>query len=592
MAEASRRRALILGWYLLWIAFFLGSAVFGLHERIIGDELSGAWRTLWAHDWTLHRLRTDGAWPLTATEVAYPRSGPFSSIAPVNDALSLLPQLLVGLVPAYNLVVIFHWLLAATGGYALARAAGARRAGALVGGSVMGWNSFLLTYGIASAVVETSTVGWVAWFFAAMVALVRRPGLGLAIATGLLFAIAGVASFYWALLIALVVPLVAVPALADRWAAAPEGRGRLFGSVLLAVVVAAAAFFPLAMPLLDTYAAQGAVLQDYATRKQELLDPGVMANLAHDYATVQGLLFPGKGQLTAHADMDRLVQSTYAGWVAIALAAAGLRRGALRWLALALAGALLALGPFVFLNPGAWRSAPVFYWVWLRDLIPPVRMITSYVRFDVFASLGLAVLAALGADRLIAAATETLPKPRAPRTLLAFGLSAAVLMEMAFVSPVPFPLPTAPAKIPSVSETLATLPSPGAVLDWPQRYAGLPVEVSRYFFYQSAHHRPIPYDFAPTSYMPGEIEGNAFFAELERVSYGEDYYSNAWGEQTERAALYGLMELREYGFAYLILHPSFVDPERLPLVIDLLDDNLHRVETGADGAVLYRLGYL
>jgi hypothetical protein len=80
----------------------------------------------------------------------------------------------------------------------------------------------------------------------------------------------------------------------------------------------------------------------------------------------------------------------------------------LRWLALALAGALLALGPFVFLNPGAWRSAPVFYWVWLRDLIPPVRMITSYVRFDVFASLGLAVLAALGADRLIAAAPNLL----------------------------------------------------------------------------------------------------------------------------------------------------------------------------------------
>ena len=589
-SRAARTKGLVVLWFAVWIVIFTWPAVPEIGHRIIGGELVGAWRTLWAHDWTLNRLLRDGRWPLDAPEIGYPRGGPFSSIAPVNDLLSLPLQLIFGLVPAYNLVVLFHMLLACTGGYALARAAGVRQAGSVTAGTIFGFNSFFLTYGVASAVVETSTVGWVAWFLAAMVRLVERPTARMALLTGLLFAMAGIASFYWALIVGVLSPVVALPALISRLGAL-DGRGRLrlLGLVGLSVVVATAVWAPVAMALLGTYEAQGALLQDYAERKQELLDPGIMANLAHDYATLAGFLLPGKERLVFHEDMDLLCQSTYAGWVAIALASFGLGRGRLRWLVVGLLGAILSLGPFVFVTFTSWREEPVWWWLALREAFPPIRMVTSYVRFSAFGFLGLAVLAGFGVDRLHNAIADRFARPL--RLAVGVGLvaSALVLVEVMFVSPVPFPIYSADAHIPESSRALAELSGQGAVLDWPQRYPERRVEVSRYFFYQSVHQRPIPYDFAPTSYMPGLIESNPFFARLERITYGEAYDSGAWNASTLNPIRRGVLEMQRMGFDWLVVHPEQVDPARQELLLGYLDSLLERERTFEDGSAIFRV---
>ena len=152
-----REWAVACAWLSLLIIVATWPVALAPSERVIGDELSGCWRTIWGHWWTLERLMSDGRWPLTAHEIAFPRSGPFSSIAPVNDALSLPLQFLFGLVPAYNLVVAFNLLLAGTGAYALARQAGAQHAGGLVAATIFGFNAFLLSYGVASAASPRTT---------------------------------------------------------------------------------------------------------------------------------------------------------------------------------------------------------------------------------------------------------------------------------------------------------------------------------------------------------------------------------------------------------------------------------------------------
>ncbi len=575
--------------YLAAILAFTWPVAARFRTRIVGDEYAGAWRTLWAHAWTLRRLLRDHAWPLDAPEIAFPRGGSFSSIAPLNDLLSLLPQLLWGLVPAYNLVVLGHMLLAATGGWALGRSAGLGRAGAAVAGAVFGFNSFLLSYGIASAVVETNTAGWIAWFLVAALWLLRRPGPRSALAAGLAFGITGVACLYWALITGLLAPLVLVPALVDRLRAAADGRERrrLLGWVVVGVVVAGVAFAIPGTRLLATYQDQGALLQDYAVRKQQLLPPDVMASLAHDYASVAGYLLPGARNLAVHADMDRLVQSTYAGWLALALASYGLGRGRWRWFVAGMAGAVLSLGPFAFFTQHAWRPEPVWWWVALRAAFPPVRMVTSYVRFSVFFFIGLAVLAGAGADRFAAWLRARSLGRLAPWAGPALAL--AILAEIAFLSPAPVPVPSAVAWVPQASLALRDLPEEGAVLDWPQRYPGKKIEVSRYFYDQTFHWRPIAYDFAPTSYMPGPLEGNAFFARLERITYGEGYDSGAWGEESRWPILAAVLEMQEMGYAYVVLHPWFVEPARLADVRGFLDAVLERVEDLPDGGTIYRV---
>ena len=536
----------------------------------LGDELSGCWRTIWAHWWTLERISTDGAWPLTAHEIAFPRSGPFSSIAPVNDALSLPLQILFGLVPAYNLVVLFNLVLAGTGAYALARQAGCQHAGGFVAATAFGFNAFLLSYGVASAVAETQTMGWIAWFFAAVIWLVREPGRVSAFCAAVLFVITALSSHYWALLVALFSPFIGLAALNDRRRAhLPVVSLRLVGWVFVAVVLAALMFLAPGRALMETYQAQGAVLQDYASRKQELLPPNVMASHAHDLATFVGFLLPGKDRIAAHEDMDRLIQSTYAGWLVLTLALAGLGRGRRRWALLAVVGMTLACGPYLLLSETSYQENPVPWWVFLRDYVPVTRMITSYVRFSVLFFLGVAVLAAYGTDRLLEFA-----RARSLRLALGLVCGAAVLGEMIWISPVPLPLPSASAAIPTASRGLATLEKDGAVLDWPQRYPESTVEVSRYFYFQSVHARPIPYDFAPTSYMPGPIEGNPFFAELERLTYGDDYSSRAWSSLSDLPVRRGISQLEAMGFAYIAVHLKYMPEDRVRLVLGWLEARL------------------
>lgn len=551
---------------------------------VVGHELSGLWRTVWAHWWTGYRLRKDGAWPLTAPEIAFPREGPFSSIAPVNDLLSLPLQAVVGLIGAFNLVVAFHLLLALTGGYALARSAGVGRLGAWVSGLVFGLNGFLLSYGISSAVVETSTVGWVAWFLAAMLWLIREPGPKPAIATGVFFAIGGLASFYWTVIIAVCLPPLALAAI---WGVREEGRSpferRLWIWIGASVFIAGLVFGPPASALMETYIDGGAVLEDYAERKQLLLPPDVMAKLAHDFATVTGYLAPGKSQLTWHEDMDRLAQTTYAGWVALLLALSAVRPGRWRWVAMGLWGAALSLGPFVFITGSSYRPEAIWYWVLLRDVFPPVRLITSYVRFSAFFFLALAVLTGFGVDGVVRALQRRGRSWAAP--LAAAGLGGLVIGELFLLSPVITPLPHAEAYVPPVAPALAQLDREGAVLDWPQRYPGKKVEVSRYFYYQSLHRRPIPYDFAPTSYMPSPIEGNPFFKRLELATYGDSYTSAAWTDISDFPVGRGIEDLDDMGFAYIALHLEFVPEERRAALVGWLSSLLPRVETG-DASVL------
>ncbi|MCP4804146.1 MAG: YfhO family protein [Proteobacteria bacterium] len=549
-----------------------------LATRVVGDERSGAWRTLWAHWWTKFRILQDGSWPLDATEIAFPRGGAFSSIAPVNDAVSLPLQVFLELVPAYNGVVYFHWMLACMGGWWLARACGLKPGGALLAGTIFGFNGFLLSYGLGSAVVETNTQGWAACFLAAMVWLVRRPGPLPAVATGVLFAITGLSSFYWALIVGLLTPVVALPALLDR-----RRRGEKLGPAIVAalasILVAAAVFTPFALALLDTYGAEDALLHDYSVRKQSFVQPEIMTGLAHDFATVTGYLVPGPARLKVHADMDRLTQTTYLGWAALMFAVFGFRRGVRRWAVVGFIGLVLSVGPFVFVDSTSFLDNPVWWWVSLREWVPPSKMVTSYVRFSIWAFLGLGVLAAAAVDRLGSARS---------RWTVGVLASVAVVGEAFLLSPAVVPIPSAPAVVPEVSRQLATLPREGAVLDWPQRYSGEKVELSRYFFYQSAHARPIPYDFAPTSYMPGPIESNPFFLALEIVTFGQDYETMGSRELADLPIRRGIADLDDMGFAYVVLHTGFVEPSRQELVTGWLDMWLERVGMW-DGDVIYSL---
>lgn len=581
-----------LAWFVALAVGVTWPVAANLGTMIVGNDRSGPWRTVWAHEWTVRRLTETGTWPLDAPEISYPGGGSFSSIAPVHDAIGVPLQLMFGLVPTFNLLVLGHLVFAAMAAWAFARTVGLGYGGALVTGTIFGFNTFVLSYGVSSAVVETTTGGWCALFLVAAVRLVRAPRFSTALTAGILWALMALACLYWSVMMALLAPLFVVAAvLAGGPFLTPPPivvtpLWKRAAYVTLGGVFAAALFLPPAMALLGTYDAGTGLLAGYAERKQEMLDATVMAGLAHDFATLVGYLVPGRDALVEHIDLDVLRQTVYAGWTALLLAWVGWGTGTRRWGVLAVGCAVLSLGPFVFLSATSYRETVAPWWELLREVLPPIRMITSYVRFALFAFLALGVLAGAGVERIVAWGRArwgvTLP----------IGVLAALLVsaELWTVSPVSLPVPTADATIPEASRRLATLPRPGAVIDWPQRYAGTRSEVSRYFYWQSVHHRPIPYDFAPSGYLPTWLEANAFYAALEKRTYGQDYDSGAWTEDSDDAVYVGLARVAAQGFAYLVVHASLIADERKESLFTFLDARVPLVERFPDGTAIYDLG--
>ena len=89
---------------------------------IPGDSFDG-WQNYWNLWWLKTALVDHVANPLITDLLYYPTgvSLYFHTLNPFNGLLTLPIQLSAGLIPAYNAVVIFSWVLAGYGAFLLAR---------------------------------------------------------------------------------------------------------------------------------------------------------------------------------------------------------------------------------------------------------------------------------------------------------------------------------------------------------------------------------------------------------------------------------------------------------------------------------------
>lgn len=216
-----------------------------------------------------------------------------------------------------------------------------------------------------------------------------------------------------------------------------------------------------------------------AARFPEGQDP--LSNIALDSASLSGLLVPFGG--TAHLRQGRIA---YAGLAAIILGCAALvpgkRRDLTPWAALAAAGLVLSLGPYLRIDDTEVGSMPLPL-AWMIDLIPSMLAYRMPIRFLALTFLGLGVLVALLLKRLRSEG-------------LGIGwqgaiLTVLVLDGLAFTG-LALDETTATAEVP---EGYSEVSGSGAVLDlWGHdrdllRYAGLSA------FYQIEHGQPSVTDF-------------------------------------------------------------------------------------------------
>jgi hypothetical protein len=404
-----------------------------------GEGAQDLWQNLW-NIWWVGEALGRGANPFYTDALFYPR-GASLLFHPLNltSALMALPlRALFGPVAAYNLVVLLSFVLSGYAVFLLARAHGCGRAASLAGGLAYTASAFHFFH-LRLGHLEQISMQWLPLYALALDGLLRRTEERVSsIVRVLLAALALLAvvftSLYAALYSALLTGLWIMWYLVKAW----RGRG---GRTTLATSAGAheagaeirAALLRLAAMLLLTLLVVGPTLllpMAHEARAASYMLPALEATVRGSAAPADAILPPDTHPLRRILALPQPVKaSLFLGYLPLALAACGAvarPRRAGRWLALGLLAWLLALGP----------ALPPYRLLYALPLLQAGRYPD---RFALLALLAVGLLAALGADVLLAKLqiadcrlkiAHRASRITVRRSAVAAGLLALILLEL------------------------------------------------------------------------------------------------------------------------------------------------------------------
>lgn len=461
------------------VATFPG--VLTLGTRLIGNEDVDNWNHAWGPWWYWTSISA-GELPWRTLLIGAPKGGILWFIDPIGAVLGAPLVPLFGSVFAYNAVIMTYVAVAAAGARSLARAFGATDAHSWLAAVAVAASPYVLSE-VSNGVSEAVNVGpglfalAAAWRALSEDALppydVPRASHRRFVIAGIWLGITAIGTYYYAFAAGLVVA---------TWFVA-KGRALMsrpvwVGGVILALVSASVAAGPLGLMLASTSASEALVHRGAPSAA----DLGLL--LRHNAVDPRTFLAPGDFQsvdLTARGEAFR--HSSYLGWIALALALASRRTWALVG---AIPVVVFSLGRWLWWGsdwahaaPGQVISLPLG---WFGTALP--ALFTHAQRLGAPAIGIVAAAAAVGVARV---------GRYWPAAVLAVGLDGLL------VGPSPWPIPRSPALDLSAHAALADAPpvvcgdrTGNIVLDLPGEL-GATMATSRYFLYQTAHGRPVPW---------------------------------------------------------------------------------------------------
>ncbi|MBN1336322.1 MAG: hypothetical protein JXB39_10210 [Deltaproteobacteria bacterium] len=441
---------------------------------VAGAQRSDLWESLWSL-WMFQRQVWAGQISFHTDLIGFPDGGTIVVADLVNAVIALPLVPVLGVVPAYNLLVLGHLVFSGAAAHRLAEALpprGAPRGAGWVAGTA--WIAApVLVSGIHNGTSEAIAGGWLPLALLAALAAVRRGGAGRGIAAGGALALCTLASWYFGLAAFLAVAALLVVG---------EGSvplGRRFLRLLPVMAVGAGLVAPVAFAVLrastapDTLVGIKNVRELASVRRTNGPADPVGWFAIGDYRS------PDFRELSRYG--EDFIHCHYLGWVLLLggiLALAGrTRRRGLAWIALAgLAGGLLAMGPVVarFGSPvllGQDRAIPLPWF--LVERWPGLSSLSLLYRLGALPSLALSVMAGIG----LASRTRW----SRIATLVAV---ASVLVDLRLLAPVRGLPHVASAVPPRPIVDLAAAPE-GAVMNFPV-VGGRP-----YLWEQTVHGKPL-----------------------------------------------------------------------------------------------------
>jgi len=441
---------------------------------LVGHPEIDVWNHAWGYWWVADALG-HGALPWHTARLGAPNGGVLWYVDMVGALTQLPTTWTLGPAAAYNAAIVGRVALAGLGAHLLCERLYGRGTHALVAGVGLVTAPMLLCE-VHNGISEVVAIYWVAF---GLLAAARALGVGEATAPprlrdfvllGLVGGLTTAASFYYGLTLALLVA---------GWVLSRARRldAGAWGGLALAAIVALAVGLPALLALRASIADPEALI-----RRSGALNTALAA---HNAVDPRVYLTPGTfwsvDLLARYGEPFR--HTGYLRWTAVVLATVTVARRpreAAPWVAMAAASLVLGLGPYLWWNEdwvrvgGKLLSLP---FGWMQKLVPELA-ITHPLRLSVGAQVIVAVLAG-GALR---------GRPAGWAALAALLLA----LETALGSVAVWPIPASPTAVPSIYAEIAEDVDARAVLDLPAE-VGTGMATSRYFWFQTVHHHPIPY---------------------------------------------------------------------------------------------------
>ncbi len=415
------------------------------------------------------------SWPFYTDYLFYPEGSNlyFHTFSPLNCLIAVPLQPLIGLVPAYNLIMLFTFVLTAYGGYLLCRYLGFGAAAAFIGGQVISFNSFRLAHaGHHLNICSTYLLPFLLLY--ALKAIESKKAREVIVA-GILFGLNSYLDFYM-FLFGFVVLIGLI------FFRLPGGKFTIWGqikSVLPILLIGTALAAPLMIPAFSE-----AVSKNFRHWTES---PEYAADLAgfiipHSYHWLKGAV----ADLNAKMAGNAWESAVFLGFIAFPLGLWSAIKSKIKYkkyfIYLALAGLVLSLGdcPVILGKPIGFIKLPGY----LFDFIPGLDAIRSPGRFIFLTYLALGVLIAAGSEMIIAAA-----KAKAVWIARLAPVLLGLLLFFDFWS-IPFELTRIP--IPEFYYRLRQEPSDYSIVNIPFDKI---TSIERHMFYQTVHHKPLSSGF-------------------------------------------------------------------------------------------------
>ncbi len=457
------------GWMLAALVITLPGSL-SLSGSLIGSSEIDVWNHAWGF-WYIAEAIAHLEIPYMTHLVGAPTGGVVWFIDPVAGFSSLGVTWLFGPAVAYNLAVIVRLAMTGFAAQLLTEEVSGEGSHTWFAGLAYAFSPFLLTE-VENGITEACNLSGIAFTLWAALRALRRQQLSDVLLTGFFLGATAATSFYLGLATGI---SLAAMLLFHSASLVFSRRGLVAMGMVLALSAAVSA--PLASALRSSIHHEEALVSRSEGLNELLLE--------HNAVDPQGFFRPHHVSVDLEAVYgESLKHTAYLRWSILLLAALALRRRGLRYLAgVGAVSLLMSLGPKLWWN-GGWltfeNQQVALPFAFIQTLVPGLG-ITHPLRLSIGTLLASCVLAGAGLQIL---------RNRWPAhgRLILWGTGLAVAVETAAEVPEAWPLSRSPTAIPAIYDDLPV----GPVLDLPSQ-VGFTMTTHRYFWYQTSHHRPVPY---------------------------------------------------------------------------------------------------